>query len=154
MRYKVLLGSLLCVALSACGKSEYQTTAGASGQFADLKGRWLLVNYWAEWCRPCLEELPELNRFQRRFEKDAVVFAVNFDGLQGEQLKEQVARLGIEVAVLNEDPSTRLGFKRPEALPSTYVFSPDGKLQQVLQGEQTVETLAAAIKKPIAQPAP
>jgi hypothetical protein len=47
--------------------------------------------------------------------------------------------------VLLEDPALRLNYQRPEALPSTFVFGPDGKLKQVLQGEQTVASLAAAI---------
>ena len=146
MRIKLLLAALVCVTLSACGgKPDYQTTTGASGRFSDLQGRWLLINYWAEWCKPCLAELPELNRFNREFAAKASVFAVNFDGARDEQLRQQVAKLGIEVPVLNEDPAEKLGYKRPEVLPSTYVFSPDGKLQQVLQGEQTFETLAAAI---------
>jgi len=147
MRIKFLLTALTCIALSACGKSEHPATGNnAFDQFGDLKGRWLLINYWAEWCKPCLKELPELNRFNRELEKTAVVYAVNFDGLQGEKLQQAVSKLGIEVPVLNEDPSIKLGFKRPEALPTTYVFGPDGKLREVLQGEQTFETLAAAIK--------
>ena len=153
MRAKLFLTALVCVALSACGgKPDYQTTTGASGQFRDLQGRWLLINYWAEWCKPCLAELPELNRFNHEFASKAAVFAVNFDGVQGEQLQQQVARLGIEIPVLNEDPSAKLGFKRPEVLPTTYVFSPDGKLQQILQGEQTFATLAAAIQPAPAKP--
>jgi len=149
MRRKLCLTVLLCAALAACGKQpDYQTTAGTQGEFSELRGRWLLINYWAEWCKPCLEELPELNRFSHAFEAKAAVFAVNFDGVQGEQLQQQVSRLGIEIPVLNADPSAKLGFKRPEVLPSTYVFDPNGKLQQVLHGEQTFATLAAAIGQP------
>lgn len=136
---------LLCGLLAACGKADYHTVEGQSGRFADLNGRWILINYWADWCEPCIKEIPELNQFAQQFGDKAAVFAVNFDGAQGEKLREQVAKLKFAIPVLLEDPAARLGYQRPEALPSTFVFGPDGKLRQVLQGEQTVATLSAAI---------
>lgn len=136
---------LSCVLLGACGKPDYHTLDGQSGRFAELQGRWVLINYWADWCEPCIKEIPELNLFAQRFGDQVAVFAVNFDGAQGDKLQQQVARLKFAIPVLLEDPAARLGYQRPEALPSTFVFSPDGKLKQVLQGEQTVATLSAAI---------
>lgn len=151
MPYKTLLAILLCALLSACAKTE--PTSAFARQFPDLNGRWLLINYWAEWCKPCLEEMPELNAFNREFAATAVVYAVNFDGTRGEQLQEQVARLGIDIPILEEDPAAALGYPRPQALPTTLVFSPEGKLQIVLQGQQTKAALAAAIA-PAPTPAP
>lgn len=136
---------LLCGLLSACGKPDYHTVDGGSGRFADLQGRWLLVNYWAEWCEPCLKEIPELNRFAQQYGDRATVLAVNFDGKQGDELRQQAAKLKFAFPVLLEDPAARLGYRRPEALPSTFVFGPDGKLRQVLQGEQTAASLLEAI---------
>lgn len=135
----------LCALLGACGKADYQTLDGGSGRFADLQGHWLLINYWAAWCEPCIKEMPELNRFNRQFAAKATVFAVNFDDVRGAELQQQVAKLHLEIPVLLDDPAPRLGYPRPEALPSTLVFGPDGKLKQILQGEQTVASLAAAI---------
>jgi thiol-disulfide isomerase/thioredoxin len=145
MRVFTLFVVLLCSLLTGCGKADYQTLDGHSGRFKDLQGRWLLVNYWASWCVPCIKEIPELNQFATLHGDKASVFAVNFDGVQGPQLQEQVAKLGFAIPVLLADPAATLGYARPQALPSTFVFSPDGKLQQVLQGEQTVATLSAAI---------
>lgn len=139
---------LLCGLLSACGKPDYQTLDSHSGRFADLKGRWILVNYWAGWCEPCIKEIPELNRFAQQFGDRAQVFAVNFDGLQGAELQQEVDKLKFAVPVLLDDPAARLGYERPAALPSTFVIGPDGKLRQVLQGEQTLATLRAAIDAP------
>lgn len=137
--------ALLCGALGACGKTDYQTLDGSSGRFDDLHGRWLLINYWASWCAPCIKEIPELIRFQQQYGATARVFTVNFDGLAGAKLQRQATELNLQLPVLLNDPATRLGYQRPEALPSTYVFGPDGRLVQVLQGEQTVASLAAAI---------
>jgi thiol-disulfide isomerase/thioredoxin len=148
MRPFLISALLLCGLLSGCGKADYQTHDGNSGRFADLHGRWILINYWASWCEPCIKEIPELNQFAKQHGDKAAVFAVNFDGVQGEQLREQVAKLQFAIPVLVTDPATTLGYDRPQALPSTFVFGPDGKLKQVLQGEQTVASLSAAIGAP------
>lgn len=150
MRVLLISTVLLCGLLSGCGKADYQTLDGHEGRFKDLQGRWVLINYWASWCEPCIKEIPELNQFAQQQGDKVAVFAVNFDGIQGAQLQEQVAKLKFAIPVLTADPAVTLGYERPQALPSTFVFSPDGKLKQVLQGEQTVSSLGAAIGAPAA----
>ncbi len=149
-RFAALL--LLAVLATGCGEPDhtasrdaYTTLQGDSGRLRDLQGRWLLINYWAEWCKPCIEELPELNEFQRRHGARAVLFSVNFDGLAGDELAAQVQKLGIETPVLLQDPASQLGVERPKALPTTFVFGPDGTLRQTLLGPQTQASLAASI---------
>lgn len=137
----------LCALLAACSKNkpDYETLDGTSGRFSDLHGRWVFVNYWAEWCKPCLKELPALKAFNDQYRQQAVVLTVNFDGAADAALRDQVQRLKIEVPVLLSDPAAQLGIQRPMGLPTTYVFDPQGKLSTKLEGEQTVESLAAAI---------
>lgn len=146
---RLLLLPLLALLVAACGKPDYTTLQGESGRFSDLGGRWFLINYWAEWCKPCIKELPELNEFQRLHGERATMFVVNFDGIGGDALATQVERLDIETPALLQDPAAILGYERPKALPTTFVFGPDGKLRQILQGPQTVASLAAAIGEPV-----
>lgn len=146
--YRVLILFACLSALSACSKPDYHTADGSSGRFADTRGKWLLINYWAEWCKPCIEEMPELNRFQQQHRDHVLLLTVNYDSAQGESLRQQIAKLGVELPVLLDDPAPLLGFPRPDALPTTLVFDPTGTLHQTLQGAQTVATLAAAIDAP------
>ncbi len=147
-----LFAFLSLLLLSACGgKPEFETLSGDKGRFEDFRGRWLLINYWAEWCAPCIKEMPELKKFNDAYGQQAVILTVNFDGASGDTLREQVKKLNIEVPVLLADPSLILAIPRPQGLPATYVFDPSGKLITTLNGEQTVATLAAAIT-PAAQP--
>lgn len=145
----------LCSLLAACskGKPEYETLDGSSGRFSDLHGRWVFVNYWAEWCKPCLKELPALKAFNDQYRHQAVVLTVNFDGVAAATLREQVQRLKIEVPVLLSDPATLLGIQRPMGLPTTYVFDPQGNFATKLEGEQTLESLAAALAGATSAPA-
>jgi thiol-disulfide isomerase/thioredoxin len=144
---RLLLLPALLIALSACGtKPDFETLDGDSGRFSDYRGRWVLVNYWAEWCKPCIAEMPELKKFSDAHAAQAVVLTVNFDGAAGDVLREQVRKLNIEVPVLVNDPAALLGIERPQGLPTTFVFDPQGKLAATLAGEQTAASLAAAIQ--------
>ena len=134
---------LLVVAASACERSDNQleTIGGAS---VDIEGKVLLVNYWAEWCKPCREEIPELNHFAR--EAGAVqVVAVNYDQLPPETVAEQAEKLGIEFPLLLADPAARWGQARPSVLPSTFIIGTDGRWRATLVGPQTLDDLRAAV---------
>jgi thiol-disulfide isomerase/thioredoxin len=143
----------LCAALAGCSKpADYETLSGDSGRFSDLHGRWVFVNYWAEWCKPCIKEMPELKAFSDQYAQQAAVLTVNFDGPDRARLAEQVKKLNVQVPVLVADPAALLGIEKPLGLPSTYVFDAQGKFVTKLEGEQTVASLAAVMAQAPAQP--
>ncbi len=104
--------------------------------------RWKVVNFWAIWCKPCREEIPELRRLDER--TDVSVLGVNFDGKRGDDLAADVASLGITFQNI-EDPSPALGVPRPTVLPTTLIITPSGEIVATLVGPQTIETLEAVI---------
>ena len=79
MHRHVVLALLLLisgVASAALGFSVTDT-AGESHRLADYRGKWVLVNYWATWCPPCLEEIPDLVAlYDERHDKDLMVIGV------------------------------------------------------------------------------
>lgn len=119
---------------------------GTSLALSDLEGRWVFVNYWAEWCAPCREEIPELNILQAEEGDRVLVLGVNFDQLPVDVMGPQAEKLGIRFAVAAEDPRDLLGITLPQVLPSTYVFDPDGRKMGVLIGPQNLEQLRAAMQ--------
>ncbi|MBN8431061.1 TlpA family protein disulfide reductase [Microbulbifer salipaludis] len=110
------------------------------------EGRILLVNYWAEWCAPCREEIPELNRFYQEHKADVLVLGINFDRLPVEQVRRQAERFGIEFPLLAGAPADHWGQPVPQVLPSTLIIDANGQWQGTLVGPQTAETLAEAIQ--------
>ena len=104
-------------------------------------GQWRIINYWAIWCAPCREEIPELNELDRSTE--LVVLAVNYDGKTGDELASQAAEMGITFALLEQDPRATLSVARPKVLPTTLLVSPDGQVTDTLVGPQTREGLLA-----------
>jgi thiol-disulfide isomerase/thioredoxin len=129
--------SLLC----ACSEPPNQSLP------ADLKnyrGQWLVINYWAQWCKPCIQEIPELNQLNQ-VRSDVTVLGVNYDGATGEELATQVNDFAISFPMLIEDPANSLATSRPIVLPTTLIVSPQGTLVQTLVGPQTLESLIAAV---------
>ncbi|WP_368456614.1 TlpA family protein disulfide reductase [Microbulbifer sp. TYP-18] len=135
---------LLSVAgISGCnrGGDGLQTIGGEP---VPTSGRVLLVNYWAEWCKPCREEIPELNHFAREMDGVQVV-GVNYDQLPAETVARQARQLGIEFPLLADDPAWRWDRPRPSVLPSTLIIGPDGRWRVTLVGPQTTDTLREAV---------
>ncbi|MDX9875070.1 MAG: TlpA disulfide reductase family protein [Spongiibacteraceae bacterium] len=143
--FLALLTLPLTLLLMACSEPDYHTLDGNHGDFADLRGRHILINYWAAWCKPCISELPELNRFAAAHGDRVAVFAINYDGIDETLLRQQVSELNIAFPVLLADPAEQLGYQRPQVLPTTVVIGPDGAVLELLQGPQTEASLAAAV---------
>ena len=129
------------LALTACVPDE-QPPPGLVEAPA-FSGRWVVVNYWAIWCAPCREEIPELNTLSRRGLVD--VYAINFDDVQGQALLDQAAELDIQFPMLTTDPAPALGIARPTVLPTTLILSPEGALVTRLIGPQTAASLESEI---------
>jgi peroxiredoxin len=93
-------------------------------------GQLLVLNFWATWCGPCIQELPSLNQFQKRFASSGVVvLGVSVD--QNERAYRQfLKRAGVTFRTSRDpqaDLSSRYGtFKYPE----TYVIDRNGKVVQ------------------------
>ncbi|MUT68993.1 TlpA family protein disulfide reductase [Stutzerimonas frequens] len=127
-----------CVLLAACDRSWGPDQYGREVTAADLQGKWLLINYWAEWCGPCRTEIPELNTLAEQ-ERQLEVLGVNFDELRGEELAQAAQTLGIRFKVLSDDPAERLQLSRSAVLPVSYLVDDEGRVRKQLVGEQTAE---------------
>jgi len=119
-----------------------------SGDAASLRSdtRLIMINYWATWCLPCLEEMPELSEFRNEHADTVEVYAVNYDNPSAEELRQQIEEIGVEIPALVEDPSEEFGYARPDVLPGTVVMD-RGEVKEMLYGPQTKETLEAVLQK-------
>ena len=127
--------------LSACSEPDYRLVDGNTGRLDDFLGKWLVVNYWADWCPPCIKEMPELTNFYNSNKDSVLVLAYNFDRLEGEELSNQIKRFGVDIPSITNDPGLLFGWESPPSLPATYIITPEGKLLHTLIGPQTQEGL-------------
>jgi len=132
--------------ITSCSEPDYFLADGDTGQMNDFLGKWLIVNYWADWCPPCIKEMPELESFYKENESTALVLAYNFDRLEGEELQGQIKRFGVNVPSILNDPGKLFGWESPPSLPATYIINPQGELIHTLIGPQTKESLEALIE--------
>jgi thiol-disulfide isomerase/thioredoxin len=121
-------------------KKDFVTLDGEAHQWQDFEGSWVIVNYFARWCAPCLREIPELNRFY--FENKSVpIFAISFDPLSQEQLSELRDTYDIAFPILYSIESLPWT-KAPNTLPHTIIIDPKGRVVKQLKGEQSAESLS------------
>lgn len=139
-----ILGAATLV-LSGCVEKQWLDHRGDPVTQAELNERWVVVNYWAEWCAPCLHELPEFNQLAAD-NPEILVLGVNYDGISGEELLELSNRMDIQFSVMGQDFEQNMKLARPEVLPTTYIFDPQGTLQHSLPGPQTELSLLALLE--------
>lgn len=106
----------------------------------------MIISFWAIWCKPCREEVPILNSLHAQSDElNVVILGSNVDLKQGEELLSDRERLGIQYPDLLQNPIDRWGQENPQFFPTTYIIDVNGRLTQVLLGEQSAETLYGAI---------
>jgi thiol-disulfide isomerase/thioredoxin len=103
--------------------------AGEAHRIGDYRGKWVVVNYWATWCPPCLEEIPELVQFHEEHkDTDAVVLGVNSEDIAPERLRQFIDSFLVTYPVIPSEPSASSPFGPLPGLPITYVISPEGEV--------------------------
>jgi len=143
---QMVVGVIAGLLLAGCAEDWGVDQHGRKVTAEQLEGQWLVINYWAEWCKPCRTEIPELNGLNAGLRgKGAQVLGVNFDALQGEALSKAAGSFDIRFTVLAQDPAQRLELPRNDVLPVTYIIDADGRLRERLVGEQTAAGLQARL---------
>jgi thiol-disulfide isomerase/thioredoxin len=136
----------LMVAFGCTVEEQVQFADGTQTQLSHWDDRFLIINYWAEWCAPCRHEIPELNDLHiNRVSNGIVVLGVNYDGLTQPKLGDVIDRMDIQFPVLVQDPQQKYGYPRAEHLPMTVVINPAREVHDVLVGPQTADSILAAL---------
>ena len=107
----------------------------------DLKERITVINFWADWCPPCIKEIPELNSLYEENKDELNVYLFHFDELVGVELDEQLARFNAKIPSLLTSPYKIFGIDIPETLPVTVIIDRDLNVKEVMRGPQTKESI-------------
>lgn len=149
---KVLFAAICCLAvyagitLSLSMRTDFTTLEGDGYRWTELQEKIVVVNYFAEWCAPCLKEVPELNDFDKfvRENEGVSLFAVNFDNVSDEKLSELKTKYDMQFQMISGLPE-KAPFSMPKSLPATFIIGTNGELIKELKGEQTAESLETIV---------
>lgn len=95
----------------------------------DYKGKITVINFWATWCPPCVEEIPSLNRLRRKMQdKPFQLISVNY-GESASQIRKFMTNVAVDFPVLIDPQGKTAGNWKVVAFPSTFVIGPDGRIR-------------------------
>ena len=146
----ILVVFLVCLVAMAAAADDFTLPDldGRDHTLSDYRGRWVVVNYWATWCPPCLEELPELEVFHSNSDGKAVVLAVNMEEIEVPRLRafadDQFLSFPILVASAQPRPDQLIG--PILGLPTSYLVSPDGEIVARQTGKITAKAIGTFIE--------
>ncbi|KAF1703822.1 TlpA family protein disulfide reductase [Pseudoxanthomonas kaohsiungensis] len=119
---------------------------GALYDLAAHRGRWVVVNFWATWCGPCLKEMPELSALHTMREQVEVV-GLAYEDITVEDMRAFLEERPVSYPIVILDPmSPPADFATPRGLPTTYLLAPDGKVARHFLGPVTAYDIENAIK--------
>lgn len=151
-----LLCSFCLLCLAMCSFSvvaepvdfELPGLDGKTHRLADFRGKWVLVNYWATWCPPCREELPELEIFYNNHkDDDAVVIGVAMESIKLERLQKFVDKQFLSFPILLSEPAARTELGGIPGLPTSFLIDPTGEVVARQVGPVTAQDVEQFIQK-------
>lgn len=122
---------------------------GKKVKLSDYKGKWVVVNYWATWCPPCVKEIPELQSFhEAHAAKDAVVLGINQEDGSITEVKQFADSMMVSYPVVRGEGvlSNNTPFGTLRGLPTTFMITPKGELVAARTGMVNQQSLEKFIQ--------
>ena len=138
---RIIKLSFFLLIITSCSESDLMIHNQNGLMLEDLKEKNTVINFWADWCPPCIKEIPELNALYEENKDELNVYLFHFDELAGAELDEQLIRFNARIPSLLTSPYQIFGIDIPETLPVTVIIDRDLNVKEVLRGPQTKESI-------------
>ena len=116
--------------LAAADALQYalQDVEGTTQSLNQYRNRWVIVNFWATWCGPCIREIPELMAFAKRYPEQVQVLGIAFEKTPVDEIRAFVAEFGVSYPVFLIGDQPLVPMEPLKGLPSTFLVSPSGQV--------------------------
>lgn len=120
---------------------ELQTTSGEWVKLSDFQGTPVIINFWATWCPPCVEEMPDLERFYQN--EDVVVLGINVTSRETsmQEIIDFQERLQLTFPILLDNANEVSELYHILPIPTTYFIDENGIIRHQISGQVDLETL-------------
>ncbi len=153
-RLVLVLPVLLALTPAHALEFSLKDMQGKTQSLADHKGKFVVVNFWATWCPPCREEIPELIRFHdTHAQKDAVVWGLAYEKIDAGKLNKFIDEQMISYPVMLLNPGQATPFGSIRGLPTTVLLAPDGNVARTHLGAITHEVIERYMREWCQSPA-
>jgi thiol-disulfide isomerase/thioredoxin len=116
-------------------------------KLSEYRGKWVVVNYWATWCSPCRDEIPDLVDFHEKHKADkAVVLGINHEYATLKELRNFKREYKITYPLLRSSPVNPGIVGVIQGLPTTFIVNPDGAVVAYQSGPVTADMIEAYIE--------
>jgi len=122
------------------------TLDGKPYDLSAQRGKWVIVNYWATWCVPCIKEMPDISRFVSAHKDKVGAIGLAYEDSDKADIQAFLAKHPVSYPIAQvtlDKPLT--DFDEPRGLPTTWLIGPDGKVAKRFVGPVTEATLSQAI---------
>ncbi|ASF39563.1 cytochrome C biogenesis protein [Halobacillus halophilus] len=111
---------------------KVETLKGEVVQLSDYKGKKVFLNFWATWCPPCRDEMPEMERFQQKYGEEVAVLAVNGTGSETsiDEVRSYIDKGGYSFPILLDKDLELHQTYQTISIPTTYFIGTDGVIQE------------------------
>jgi thiol-disulfide isomerase/thioredoxin len=138
-------GTALAQPASARPQLVVKTLDGKTFDLAARRGNWVIVNFWATWCSPCIAEMPAISKFVATH-KHVAAIGLAWDESPRSDIVKFAKKHPVDYPLAQVDTNHPLpGFPAPAGLPVTWLIAPDGHIAKHFVGPVDAKMLGAAI---------
>ncbi|GAA0611703.1 redoxin domain-containing protein [Virgibacillus siamensis] len=128
---------------------KLDTLSGGTFRLSDLRGKPVFLNFWASWCGPCKKEMPDMQKFHKKYSEKVEVIAVNLTGseLGAGKVRKYINKYGYTYPVPLDKNSEVQGMYDVTVVPTTYIIGRDGNVIERKRGPMSYDYMVDMLNK-------